>query len=133
MMNVDISYLFFIEIISNIKIAEKMLEQANKRHDDEYLHFSTLKFETDLMNNLLPDIFAITQGDQELIKDISTLRLQMGPVNTKITTFHLLATDPDRMNLHLPTHNDYIKKYVTNTLDLLKKVRKHLEFLIPNW
>jgi hypothetical protein len=104
-----------------------MLEQANKGHDDGYLHFSTLKFETDLMNNLLPDIFAITQGDQELIKDIATLRLQMGPVNIKITTFHLLVTDPDRMNLHLQTHNDYIKKYATNTLDLLKKVRKHLE------
>jgi predicted HTH transcriptional regulator len=50
-------YLFFIEIISNIKIAEKMFEQANKTiTDDGYLHFSTLKFETDLMNNLLPDI-----------------------------------------------------------------------------
>jgi hypothetical protein len=88
-----------------------MLEQADKTiPDDGYLRFSTLKFDTDLMNNLLPDIFAIIQGDQELINDISKLRLQMGPVNTKITTFHQLAIYPDKMNFQLKTHNDYIKK-----------------------
>lgn len=121
-------YLFFIEIINNIKIAERLLEQANYTIiDDGYLHFSTLKFETDLMNNLLPDIFAIIQGDHELIKDVLILRLQMGPVNTKITTFHQLAVYPDKMNFQLQTHNNYIKKNVTIVLNLLKKIRKYLE------
>jgi hypothetical protein len=105
-----------------------LLEQANKRHDDGHLHFSTLKFETDLMNNLLPDVFAILQGDQELIKDISILRLQTGPINTKITTFHSLATNPDRMNFHLQTHNDYIKYIEGDSvmMDMSKQIKEFL-------
>ncbi|MGA9149363.1 MAG: ATP-binding protein [Candidatus Nitrosopolaris sp.] len=121
--------LFFIEIINNLKIAEKMVEHTNKNRDpkESYLHFSPLKFETDLMNNLLPDIFGIIQTDQGLAKDISTLRLQMGPVNTKISTFLQSATNLEQMKFQLETHNEYIKKYVGNhTLPLLNKIRQVL-------
>lgn len=39
--------LFFIEIISNLKIAEKMVEHANKNRDPKegYIHFSESSFE----------------------------------------------------------------------------------------
>ena len=115
--------LLFIEIISNLKIAEKMVEHANKKGDPKegYVHFSTLKFEMDLMNNLLPDIFGIIQTDQGLAKDISTLRLQMGPVNTEISIFLLSARSKFGVKYPVRTHT----MYGETEEEVLQDAKKH--------
>lgn len=122
--------LFYIEIISNLKIAERMAKLANTRIDsrEDFLHFSTLKFEMDIMNNLLPEIFGIIQNDQSLIKSIFKLKLQVSPINTKIGIFHSTASNIQEMKFQQETHNDYIRQNVQNrTLPLLKEIKEHLE------
>lgn len=122
--------LFYIEILSNLRIAEQMVRLANRRKNtaEDFVLYSTLKFETTMMNSLLPEIFGIIHDDQELIDSLFRLKLQMNPINTQIEIFHSIALNKQEMKFQLETHNDYINQNVrSRTLPLLRTIKDNLE------
>jgi hypothetical protein len=123
--------LLYIELLSNLKIAEELLRTANLGIKDDtskerFLNFSPHKFEVSLLTSLLPDVYNIIYNDRETLVSLIRLRLQMLTINSKISIFHSHA--PEEMEKQLDTHNEYIKNNISNdTFPLLRKIIKGLE------
>lgn len=116
--------LLYIELISNLSVAKGML--VTEQIDTNY---SLLSFDTDVISDLLPDIYSIIQTDRELVQLLVRLRIQMSIVNSKIRMFHSQMIMPlSNLKELTRSHNEYVRNQIdtiilpltTNILNILE-------------
>jgi Putative DNA-binding domain len=124
--------LLYTEIFSNSIIAQEIIEVSNKEitsnsHTQErFLHYSPLRFEVTVISSILPDIFSIIQEDNEMLVFLLRLRLQLSTINSKINGFLML--NPEDMEFQSSTHNEYIRKHLTEfTIPLINIIMEKME------
>lgn len=109
--------LLYIEILGNLSLANDLVRTVKKTNiikinDGDYLLYSTVKFETVLIANLLPEVTNIINDD--LVKMILRLRLQMITVNNELE--HHLRLDKEEKKFQYNAHRDYIIHNIENLM-----------------